>query len=59
MQITADTEGVDMFVTGTEEGKRVNIRFHVTDGKTYRVVVTPKSGDSCASGMLDSSMPIA
>jgi len=58
-QITAETDGVDIFTTGVNGGKRVNIRFAEADGSSYKVVVTPKTDDACPTGHFDSSMPIA
>mmetsp|Transcript_3772 Transcript_3772/g.2494 ORF Transcript_3772/g.2494 Transcript_3772/m.2494 type:complete len:117 (+) Transcript_3772:1420-1770(+) len=58
-QITPETNGVEMFLSGIEGGKRVNIRFTETNALSYKVRVTPKTSDSCATGTFDSSMPIA
>jgi len=40
----------EMFVTGVEGGKRINVKFSEADGKTYEVVVTPKTSSECPAG---------
>lgn len=49
-EITSETNGVEMFVTGVEGSKRINIKFSEADGNTYKVVVTPKNTRKCPGG---------
>uniref|UniRef100_A0A7S3WR06 Uncharacterized protein n=1 Tax=Strombidinopsis acuminata TaxID=141414 RepID=A0A7S3WR06_9SPIT len=58
-QVSAESNGVEMFISGVEGGKRVNIRFAEANGVTYKVTVNPKTDSVCPAGHLDSSMPIA
>jgi len=51
--ITSETNGVEMFVSGVEGSKRINIKFAEGNGSTYKVIVTPKNTRKCPAGQFE------
>lgn len=52
-EITAESNDVEMSISGVEGGKRINIKLTEANGKTYKVTTSPKNTDECPTGQLE------